>query len=444
MHYALCDETISVIAASALSSDVLALKTFLPTAALLPCAERPFGKSTSLHFRGATKANGRSDLPTLVATAAKCLASPADNSLPWVNPPDFAERLSMKSFDSRTYSINDFVEWDKNKQLELNPFFQRRPVWSDKAKSYLIDTILRGKPIPKIFIRQKINVTTKTSAREVVDGQQRLRTILSFIKDGFVVSRRHNPDYGAKRFSQLPEEVQAQVLSYEVAVDLLINLPDSEVLDIFGRLNSYAVVLNEQEKINASHFGPFKILADEIGRKYNEYWKTQRVLTANQILRMQEVNLVADLLIAMKEGIKSKKQIRKYYAQYEDEFDDDVSELQNRFDNIIGTIGKLYPEGLTSTEFTRPHLFYSLFTAVAHCLYGLPTLGIARPTLDPAARLEAARNGLDRVGNIFVTDIIEDRQLTKDEAQFLQDARRATTDEKVRERRTIFLVELMA
>lgn len=77
----------------------------------------------------------------------------------------------MKSYDSRTYSIKDFVEWDAAGQLELNPRFQRRPVWTDKAKSFLIDTILRGKPIPKVFIRQKINVTTKTSTREVVDGQ---------------------------------------------------------------------------------------------------------------------------------------------------------------------------------------------------------------------------------------------------------------------------------
>ncbi|MGB6566280.1 MAG: DUF262 domain-containing protein, partial [Xanthobacteraceae bacterium] len=100
----------------------------------------------------------------------------------------------MKSFDSRVYSINDFVEWEKQGQLVLNPAFQRRAVWSDKAKSYLMDTIVRGKPIPKIFIRQTLNVATKTSLREAVDGQQRLRTILSFIKDGFVISRRHHRD----------------------------------------------------------------------------------------------------------------------------------------------------------------------------------------------------------------------------------------------------------
>jgi hypothetical protein len=182
----------------------------------------------------------------------------------------------MKSFDSRTYSINDFVEWDSQKQLVLNPIFQRRAVWSEKAKSYLVDTILRGKPIPKVFIRQKLNVTTKTSLREVVDGQQRLRTILSYVKDGFALARGQHPEFGGLRFSQLPEEIQAQVLSFEIAVDLLINLPDREILDIFARLNSYAVVLNEQEKINSGHFGPFKVLADKIGFDYNEYWTRLR------------------------------------------------------------------------------------------------------------------------------------------------------------------------
>ena len=217
----------------------------------------------------------------------------------------------MKSYDSRVYSINDFVEWDKQEQLVLNPFFQRRAVWSENAKSYLMDTILRGKPIPKVFIRQKVNITTKKTTREVVDGQQRLRTVLSFIKDGFSVSRRQNSEHGGRPFSQLSEDAQEHILTYEISVDLLINIPDSEVLDIFGRLNSYAVILNEQEKINANHFGPFKILADAIGRKYTEYWKDQRILTPRQIL--QEVTLVADLLIAMHEGIKSKKLLSQTY-----------------------------------------------------------------------------------------------------------------------------------
>jgi hypothetical protein len=345
----------------------------------------------------------------------------------------------VKSYDSRTYSINDFVEWDASGQLELNPRFQRRPVWTDKAKSFLIDTIVRGKPIPKIFIRQKINVTTKTSMREVVDGQQRLRTILSFIKDGFVVSKKQNPNHGGLLFSQLPEEVQAQILAYEVSVDLLINLPDSEILDIFSRLNSYAVILNEQEKINADHFGPFKVLADKIGHKYYDYWTKQEILTSKQVMRMLEVNLVADLLIGLLEGIKSKKQVKKFYDVYETNFDQDTEQLETNFDRVVGAIAKIYPEGLSDTEFRRPHLFYSLFTAVAHRELGIP--GLPATPVGGNSTPEVARNKLDRVDEIFAA--ADAAKLSKDEQDFLRDSRRATTDEKVRLQRTQFLLNLM-
>lgn len=352
----------------------------------------------------------------------------------------------MKSFDSRVYSINDFVEWDSQKQLKLNPQFQRRPVWSEKAKSYLIDTILRGKPIPKIFIRQIIDVKTKTSIREVVDGQQRLRTILSFIKDGFALSRSQHPNYGGMRFSQLPEDVQTQFLSFELAVDLLVNLPNSEILDIFGRLNSYAVVLNEQEKINSSHFGPFKVLADQIGFRYNEYWTKQNILTPQQVLRMQEVNLVADLLIAMLEGIRAKKSIRKFYAQYEKSFTADVGELEAKFSAVMDCVARLFPEGVGDTEFRRVHLFYTLFTAVYHCLYGLSALiddqrmPITRVDLSDAGSIEQARNRLDSISLLFES---EPGALKGRPAQFLQDSRRATTDEAVRVRRTVYILDIM-
>lgn len=347
----------------------------------------------------------------------------------------------MKNFDSRVYSVNDFVEWDKQGQLELNPAYQRRPVWSDKAKSYLIDTILRGKPIPKIFIRQKINVTTKTSLRDVVDGQQRLRSILSYVKDGFAVTKQHHAEYGGLLFSQLSEDVQAQFLSYEIAVDLLINLPDSEVLDIFSRLNSYAVILNEQEKLNANHFGPFKVLADLLGRKYYEYWLAQKIWSAREILRMSEVNLVADLLIAMIEGIKSKKQIARQYDRYEQKFDCDPSLMELRFDDVIRCIGLLYPEGLAETEFSRPFLYYTLFTSVAHCLYEIPGLSHKRVALDNERQVQNARNGLDHIGELFqVRDV---STLKRAEQIFLEDSRRATTDAPVRERRTKFLLDLM-
>ena len=283
----------------------------------------------------------------------------------------------MKNFDSRTYSINDFLEWSDNDQLELSPKFQRRSVWNDTARSYLMDTIVSGKPIPKVFIRQKLNPQTRKSIREVVDGQQRLRTILSFMKDGFMISKRHNKTYGGLYFSQLSEvddDIQSQILNYEISVDLLVNMSDPDVLDVFSRLNSYSVTLNEQEKLNANHFGPFKTTADRLAHLNNAFWINNKIISEQNVLRMYDVQMTADLLIAMIEGVRSKKQIKKFYETYEDNFEHDTDELEEKFQNIINIIIELFDSNLKKREFRRNHVFYSLFVSIFHLEYGIANL----------------------------------------------------------------------
>src|SRR5438105_13440736 len=64
------------------------------------------------------------------------------------------------------YRVSDFVEWMKSGALQLNPNFQRRPVWKKGAKSFLIDTILKGLPVPIIFLRDiPSNLKTLKGAR---------------------------------------------------------------------------------------------------------------------------------------------------------------------------------------------------------------------------------------------------------------------------------------
>lgn len=346
----------------------------------------------------------------------------------------------MKNFDSRTYSINDFLEWTNNQQLELSPKFQRRSVWSDSARSYLMDTIIQGKPIPKVFIRQKLNPKTKKSIREVVDGQQRLRTILSYIKDGFQINKKHNETYGGLYYSQLDEDAQTNILNYEISADLLVNMPDEEVLDVFSRLNSYSVTLNTQEKLNANHFGPFKSLAEKLAHKYLSFWTNNGVLTNQKILRMEDVYLVSDILIACLEGIQTKKKIPDYYERYELDFPYETSIISQRFGEIMVKIHELFPSGLSNSTFKRIHLFYTLFTAVYHLQYGLPGLDAFRKAVNEAdiTRISLI---LERVEEIFTTEDI--RTLSKEEEQFLLDSRRATTDKSVRERRTKFILELL-
>jgi hypothetical protein len=133
-------------------------------------------------------------------------------------------RIEPSVLDTQTlrtqYRISDFVTWQRDGSLKLNPNFQRRPVWSKKAKSFLIDTIVRGLPVPIIFLRDlRADLKTFQPKRDVVDGQQRIRTILSFIDyqllpdydpqhDDFEIDKTHNKDLGGKRFHQLSQVMQ--------------------------------------------------------------------------------------------------------------------------------------------------------------------------------------------------------------------------------------------
>jgi hypothetical protein len=288
-----------------------------------------------------------------------------------------------------------------------------------------------------------LNISTRQSVREVVDGQQRLRTILSFLKDGFVISKRHHPQYGGLYFSQLnqiDDNIQGNILNYEISTDLLVNMPDPQVLDIFSRLNSYSVVLNEQEKINANHFGPFKTLADKLAHHNNTFWKENKLLSDKEILRMADVNLTADLLIAMIEGIKSKKQIKPFYSEYEKEFNHDPEMLEERFNNTIETIQRLYGDDFTETEFKRIHLFYTLFTCIFHLNYGLTGIDKARVEITPRDYAKIVSR-LENINSIFATEDLQ--QLNQREIRFLDDSRRATTDKPVRQRRTEYLLDLI-
>ena len=115
---------------------------------------------------------------------------------------------------------------------------------------------------------------------------------------------------------------------------------------------------------------------------------------------------------------------------------------RNKFNRVIYTIGRLYPEGLSQTEFSRQHLFYSLFTSVAHCLYGISGIGAEPVPLEAESEIESARNRLDQVDGIFQARDIT--ALRRSEQRFIEDSRRATTDEAVRQRRTEFLLALVA
>jgi hypothetical protein len=279
--------------------------------------------------------------------------------------------MSMQKFQAQTYKINDILGWHERNELVLDPHFQRRPVWSPRGKSFLIDSIIKGYPLPQLFIRERILTKERKTIREVVDGQQRLRAILEFINGGFTVMPIHNEDYCKLKFTELPEEIQQTILLFPLSVNTLVGANDEDVLGIFSRINAYAVPLNQSEKLNAEYLGVFKQKIEYLSRLNLAYWEKSAILNKSQIARMKELELTAELISSMLEGLQNgKKIIKTMYKKYDDEFPQ-FSYLQLRFNDTLEICSSITSGSIANMEFSRSPLFYSLFCAVYDCKYGL-------------------------------------------------------------------------
>ncbi len=352
----------------------------------------------------------------------------------------------MKQFDARSYSIADFLEWNANNLLDLSPKFQRRSVWTRAAKSFLIDTILRGKPMPKVLLTQ--DLVNKKNVRTVVDGQQRIRTILEFVAGSFTVLSTHNSEHGGKFFSDLDQDTQGAILQYEVGVDLLYNVSLADMLDIFARINTYSVVLNTQEKLNAKYLGVFKTSAYELGFTYVGYLLEGGVLTEKGVSRMDEAQLASDLLVSLVGGIQTVKNIEKYYRDYEklEAIPSNMASSIRRYNDAMKFIGAIYTASdLKNTNWSRPHWFYTLFNCVAHALS--PVIGLEdqpRPLLTERT-VQQWRSELDELSAQYDAYTINNNEdIPAVFARFINYAQRRTTDTEARIERAKFVLAALA
>jgi len=276
------------------------------------------------------------------------------------------------------YKVSDFITWTKAGTLILSPSFQRRSVWPVGAKSYLIDTIVRGLPIPIIFLReQKTDLDSLEPKREVVDGQQRIRTLLAFIvpklvknfdpdRDNFTIKAAHNKDLAGKTFKDLPADVRQTILDYQFSVHILpSSIDDREVLQIFARMNSTGLKLNAQELRNAAFFGEFKTSMYAISAEQLSRWRKWRVFTEAQISRMAEVEITSEFAQLMMKGIvgKTQKAIDNLYKDLEDEWPE-KAEVERRFRHCMEEMDNTIGADMANTAFTNRAAFHGLFAAV--------------------------------------------------------------------------------
>ena len=299
--------------------------------------------------------------------------------------------------------------------------------------------------MPKLLLTQEVK--DRRNIRIVVDGQQRLRSILEYYNDGFPISRAHNKEFAGRRFSELPDEIQTEFMKYEIGVDLIYDMPYREILDIFARLNTYTVKLNSQELLNAKYVGYFKQLAYRLGYRYVDYLIAAKIITKSQVTRMVEAELTSDLLVALYDGIQTNKNLEIHYRRNEDAFDK-VDIIEERFDDIMSHINAVYkPEELAPTNWSRVHLFYTLFTVFGHALYGIPELtDTPRPKIDKnnIGNMRIKLDDISEKYDRYTSSEYKDSQIPDEFAEFIDRSRRATTDTGSRLARTRFVAKMIA
>lgn len=276
--------------------------------------------------------------------------------------------------ETKVYNINDFINWYHAGELEISPKYQRNPVWNLKAKSYLIDSILRGLPVPQIFIRQVIDTRTKKTMREVIDGQQRLRTIIEFINNEFAILKSHNSELANMTYDSLDEELQEDFLSYELPVEVIKVKDDSIIYDMFARLNTNSMTLNKQELRNAKYWGEFKVFIYRLAAKWRNFFIEINMYNDKSLSRMLDIENLSSLIVLIIDGVitESSGKIDDYYEKYDEDFPI-LDEVEQKFEKVMNTIKNIFHSNkFTTNYFHRKNYFYTLFAVIAHIKFGLP------------------------------------------------------------------------
>jgi len=272
-----------------------------------------------------------------------------------------------------TQDITWLLDLHRNEQLDLDPPYQRRSVWTRKDKQFFLDTIFRNYPSPAIFLHKTVSEDGK-GTYHVVDGKQRTQTILDFVDDRLRISS----DFGdvrlnGKKWSELrgERELKQKFWNYQITVEM-IDIPESSVVnEVFDRLNRNARRLTRQELRHAKFDGwLIREVENESGR---EEWRRLGVVTTARARRMVDSQFLSELMLVLLEGqIMGFDQdaLDELYAKYEEPSETEpelnLEEVQQRFASVRNYIVEMETgEGVISRFAKSSANFYTLWSFVA-------------------------------------------------------------------------------
>jgi len=153
----------------------------------------------------------------------------------------------MIKYNIRSRQLIDVVGDIKRETIVMSPYFQRNLVWRQIHKQDFLKTILLGYPFPQIFLAKGgLNVEELTSISLIVDGQQRMNSIIEFIDGDFSVDGRY--------YTDLTKDEKDDFFKYEIAIiELQMESENPEIKEVFQRLNRTFYSLTNIERLSTEY-----------------------------------------------------------------------------------------------------------------------------------------------------------------------------------------------
>ena len=167
-------------------------------------------------------------------------------------------KLYIKLYDRM---IKDLVTEINDGNIILDPDYQRNYVWNNTKASRLVESVLLNIPIPVIYASED-----SSGKWVIVDGLQRLHSLRRYFNDEFkLVGLETLSDLNGLKFSKLDDAIRMRLERGELRLIVLQSDSDPNIqFDIFMRLNTGAVKLNEQELRNCLYRGKLNLLVKDI------------------------------------------------------------------------------------------------------------------------------------------------------------------------------------
>jgi len=253
--------------------------------------------------------------------------------------------------------ISELYKRIKEGTLKLQPEFQRKFVWNSAHKELFIETILMGLPFPEIYIAQSgIDIEKIETQEVIVDGQQRLSTIVQYIdelEDSEIFGRK------VKKFKNLLKDEQTDFVNYNVVIRDLGDISSDQIKEVFKRINQTKYSLEQIEIQNAVYDGEFIMTAKDILTGIDATHIP--IFSESELSRMADLHFILLIMATIENGgyFPFDKEIEKYIIKNNDEYQS-KEEMKNRLLNVFEVVKEM--NFLDDSIWYRKSNFFTLIT----------------------------------------------------------------------------------